>query len=106
MSAPIGCEKTNVSEPADPVSVSSPDQAKIGLPAAYASTLSDTETLDVVPSALVQLMLMLSRSAPLIPAGVTTNSLLTSFVSTIQLPSACWMAPLTTQPFGRLEMWT
>jgi hypothetical protein len=34
VSAPIGCEKTNVSAPDDPVSVSSPDQAKMGVPGA------------------------------------------------------------------------
>ena len=83
---PIGWAKTNSSLPPDPVSVSSPDTAKIG-DAGYASTLSLTEALPVLPSALVQLSLTLSTIAPAKVVGAVTVSDDGSLVCTVQLPS-------------------
>src|SRR6266404_8184126 len=100
VSLPIGGAYTNWSLPLDALRKSLPDQAKIGEPAAYASTLSVKFMVAVVPSACIHVWVTLSGIAPAKFAGDVIDKALRSLVCAVQVPSSRSVPPLSVHPDG------
>src|SRR5262245_27754071 len=96
----VFCLKKKRSLPLDALRKSFHDQAKIGEPAAYASTLSVRFMVAVLPSACIDVWVTLSKVAPVKSAEDIIDKVLASLVCTTHVPSSRSVPPFSVHPDG------